>query len=163
MIGREIIRTGVTATYPWPDDCFIQGGKSGLVVTGVGKPNYVTAFVEAFPSDPQTFIRGEGNTVAEAEQAAWEKYQRLTGCAGHEFETRNYRNGGGFCKHCGMFKSDAFTAEELGEFCAECGTPTLWAVVDGKRYCDQHKRLDDWDRAFGRSAPVVAADKEDDR
>jgi hypothetical protein len=69
---------------------------------------YKTAFFEAFPENPRTFIRGEGKTVKEAEEKAWEKLQGYLACEGHEFERRNYKNGVGFCKYCNMFKSHAF-------------------------------------------------------
>lgn len=38
-----------------------------------------TAFVEFFPA-AGGFLRGEGATVAEAEQACWASYQRLLCC-----------------------------------------------------------------------------------
>lgn len=98
----EILRTGEQARYPWPEDLYLQGGKHGLVLTESGN-DYTTAFVEAFPD--RTFIRGEGKTVAEAEDAAWAQYQRMVHCPKHPehgpFERRQYRNGAGFCTECG--------------------------------------------------------------
>lgn len=38
-----------------------------------------------------------------------------------------YWNGAGFCSGCGLFKSQAFTAEDLGAYCRVCGIPTLWS------------------------------------
>ncbi|MDQ0376564.1 hypothetical protein [Amycolatopsis thermophila] len=103
--AREIQRTGELTRHPWPADVFLQGGRSGLVFKGDG--TYRTAFVEAFPAG--TFLRGEGATVAEAEDAAWRKYQRLAACPAHPdhgpFERRKYRNGSGFCTHCGTWFS----------------------------------------------------------
>lgn len=118
---------------PWPEDCFVQAGKNGIVfrngsldevlqnpekgletvaavVGAIPDPpaSYRTAFFEAFPRSPDTFIRGEGKDIQEAEAKAWAKYSKHVACPGHEFEKRGYKNGGGFCKHCNMFSSKAF-------------------------------------------------------
>ncbi|MGE7622931.1 hypothetical protein ACQKMD_07700 [Viridibacillus sp. NPDC096237] len=69
----------------------IQGGDRGLVGTREG--TYITAFVEPFPKNPNTFIRGEDKTVAEAETKSWEKYQRIINCSKLAFERRGYKNG----------------------------------------------------------------------
>lgn len=99
---REITRTGEMAKYPWPGDVMIQGGKKGLVFNRDGS-DYFTAFVEAFP--PGTFLRGEGASVAEAEEKCWAKYQRYVNCDGGgehgPYEPRHYENGAGFCVKCG--------------------------------------------------------------
>lgn len=114
----------VDSLYPWPEDCFVQAGKKGLVVSRTpGKESYRTAFVEAFPNE--TFIRGEGETLAEAELNAWNKYQTYEKCPKHEYEARGYTNGAGFCKHCNRFKGKVFTGEELGQFCYSCGEGTV--------------------------------------
>ncbi|PRY35309.1 hypothetical protein [Umezawaea tangerina] len=102
----EILHTGEQAQYPWPDGMYVQGGKRGLAFKqGCGA--YTTAFVEAFP--PGTFLRGEGATVAEAETACWEKYQRILVCSGGgehgPYEPRSYTNGAGFCTKCGSWFS----------------------------------------------------------
>lgn len=133
--------------YDWPGDCFVQCGGHGLVVPkGVleslligEKPekskSYTTAFFEAFPSD--TFIRGEGDTIEEAEGKCWEKYQRGLACKGHEFERRGYKNGAGFCKYCNFFKSGVF---EPSEKCVICGKATFCVYdTDGNWYCKEHK------------------------
>lgn len=102
---REILRTGEQAMFPWPQDMYLQGGKRGLVVGRKG--SYRTAFVEAFP--PGTFLRGEGETVAEAEAACWAKYEKHIACDGSgehgPYEPRQYENGGGFCVKCGAWFS----------------------------------------------------------
>jgi hypothetical protein len=91
----------------WPDDCYVQWGDTGVVFRRKEHGgSYETAFFEAFPGD--TFIRGEGKTVAEAEAHAFAQFIRFSACSGHDFERRNYTNGAGFCKHCGMFKGKAF-------------------------------------------------------
>lgn len=129
--GRYALR------HPWPDDCFVQGGDAGLVMRR-GGGSYRTAFVEVSPSDPKTFIRGEGATLAAAEDAAWGKLQRILACPGHEFETRGYTNGAGFCRHCGMFASGVFDVAEVGNPCTVCGTKTNWSQVAGAWYCEEH-------------------------
>lgn len=107
MTGRMILRTDHAAQHPWPEDMFLQGGTRGIVFASDG--NYRTAFVEAFPRDPDTFLRGEGTTVAEAEADCWAKYQTLTACPAHPnhgpFEAREYTNGAGFCTRCGTWFS----------------------------------------------------------
>ncbi|WP_128545095.1 hypothetical protein [Larkinella soli] len=134
-IARTTISGPYTCLKDWQDDCFVQAGDDGLVFSSKG--NYLTAFFEAFPNNPDTFIRGEGKTIEEAEESAWGQLQRFQACSGHDFERRNYRNGAGFCKHCGMFKSKAF---EPLDRCHICGVPTQHCY-DTKRnwFCEQHK------------------------
>lgn len=111
--------------HPWPDDTFVQGGARGVVFVA-GGPNYETAFVEAFPAN--TFLRGEGATIGEAETAAWGKYQRILACPtmvgpytnpvtgeegvmvgplhgdrDNDWDRRGYTNGSAFCPHCGTW------------------------------------------------------------
>lgn len=133
----KIKNTDVEAQHPWPDDCAVQGGAGGIVFTKTG--SYTTAFVEAFPG---TFIRGEGPTIQEAEDSAWAQYERRIQCPGHEWEARNYKNGAGFCIHCGTFGSQVFTPEDLGLSCKVCGIPTYWSreITDEGEffYCPEH-------------------------
>ncbi|HEX9225853.1 MAG TPA: hypothetical protein VF885_04235 [Arthrobacter sp.] len=98
----------------------VQGGEGGHVFVRDGE-NFTTAFVECFPDG--SFIRGEGRSLAEADDACWAKLQSYTGCD-HQWEVRGYRNGGGICKHCGQFGSKVFTPAELGLTCTTCGVPT---------------------------------------
>ena len=131
--------------YEWADDCFVQCGGSGIVLNGglektlgsktVGeivdnlKENYsyTTAFFEAFPRNPDTFIRGEGATIEEAETKAWNAFMKFSACEHPEFEKRKFRNGAGFCVKCGMFKSKAFKPWEK---CVVCKKPTFYHQVD---------------------------------
>jgi hypothetical protein len=144
----------------WPDDCFVQCGDTGIVfgrsgslenvmtadnVLGalseeiVDEKTYTTAFFEAFPKEPNTFIRGEGKNVEEAEENAWNDFQKFSLCDKHEFEKRGYKNGAGFCKHCGMFASDAFEPENK---CIICGKPTYYTNdIDDNWYCEEHDNL----------------------
>lgn len=101
---RIIANTGTEARHPWPEEVSVQGGSGGVVFSEQG--NYRTAFVEAFPGG--TFLRGEGPTLAEAEDSCWEQYQRYTGCEHGPFERRQYRNGAGFCTKCGIWMSRVF-------------------------------------------------------
>lgn len=143
--------------YSW--GCFTQAGGDGIVIdqsceerqtistlelvaivvsgeSSLPKGYYRTAFFEAFPRNPDTFLRGEGKTIQEAEEKAWKQFEKLRACPGHEFEARGYENGGGFCKHCGKFGSNViapihacpgcgklnwFSKDNRGEFwCQDC-------------------------------------------
>ena len=117
--------SSVEAIHPWPEGTFLQGGTKGLVISSDG--NYRTAFVEVGADN--SFFRGEGATLEEAEHAAWNKYTAAQACAHHEFEPRGYRNGAGFCKHCNKFAGNVFTGEQLGQFCRVCGVGTTYANV----------------------------------
>lgn len=106
---RMIDRTGEPQRHPWPEDCYVQGGSRGIVLGGADGP-YRTAFVEAFPRNPDTFIRGEGPAVADAENACWAKYERVRDCADGSgqhgpYDARDYRNGAGYCTRCGAWFS----------------------------------------------------------
>lgn len=124
--------------YNWPEDCKVQCGEKGMVFSKKG--NYRTAFFEAFPRNPDTFIRGEGETLQAAETSAWEKYQKHCGCElNHDdpdnFERRGYKNGAGFCKACGLFKGSCF---EPTTRCHNCDTPTYHTSdAKGRWWCDK--------------------------
>lgn len=111
---RIIRNTTAEAQHDWPEDIFIQGGERGVVLGGPTGA-YQTAFFEAFPEDPRSgFMRGEGKTLAEAEEKAWEQYQVWLCCDGKgpqphgPYERRQYRNGAGFCTRCGIWMSQVF-------------------------------------------------------
>lgn len=136
--------------FEWPDDCFVQGGDSGVVLSKNG--NYQTAFVEAFPKNPNTFIRGEGRTLEEAEKSAWEQFQKHSKCTHPGFERRSYQNGAGFCIGCGMFKSDAF---EPTTKCCVCKKPTCYTTdINSRWYCENHPVPEDlkhkWQKEFDK-------------
>ena len=101
MSERLIKNTKEPVRCAWPEDCFIQGGSSGVVFSGKG--NYVTAFVEAFP--PETFLRGEGVTIEAAEADCYRQYTILTSCEHGPYEPRSYTNGSGYCVKCGTWFS----------------------------------------------------------
>lgn len=128
-------------------DIFVQGGTSGLVFSSRG--NYQTAFVECFPAG--SFIRGEGETLAEADAVCFAKLQAYLECPEHAWEARGYRNGGGFCKHCGQFGSQVITPEDLDLFCATCGVPTFH-TLNGKKgaapTCEEHDPFQPYRQLF---------------
>lgn len=129
---------GFEPLQAWPDDCWGQWGDCGVVFSRT-KENYVTAFFEAFPENPSTFIRGEGKTIADAELDAFKQYQKLSECDNHEFERRGYKNGAGFCKHCGLFMSKVF---EPTEKCTHCDKPTYYTSDNkGNWWCEEHHHL----------------------
>lgn len=110
MTERLIENTRHLARHPWPMSVFLQGGDRGVVFSKDREP-YGTAFVECFPAG--TFLRGEGETIEEAEDKCWTQYQRYLNCDGKleqgqwhgPYERRQYRNGAGFCTRCGIWMS----------------------------------------------------------
>jgi hypothetical protein len=142
-LGNQGVHKGkssIDAEQAWPDTTsLIQGGLSGIVFNKGG--SYRTAFVEAFLNN--SFYRGEGATIEEAELACWNKYKASIACLEHEWEARGYTNGAGFCKKCNKFESHRFTGEQLGLFCGTCGVGTTYSqVVDTtntlKPFCKEH-------------------------
>jgi len=99
----------------WPDDCKVQWGGSGIVLSQKG--NYKTAFFEAFPAkDAGGFIRGEGHTISDAELNAYAQFEKQIECQ-HRWGRRGYTNSGGRCINCGAFKSKMFKPiVKLGEW-----------------------------------------------
>lgn len=116
----KIKNTSAEALHPWPEETFLQGGKSGLVLRRTERGgSYTTAFVEAGLPGQNTFIRGEGETLAEAEADAWDKYQRWLNCDGSgqhgPWEARGYENGSGFCLRCGAWGSKVLKPSQAYE------------------------------------------------
>ncbi len=153
-LARRAFGKDYKCIQPWPEDCFVQCGDDGLVISkpmqgvlesenplkeAVENTSYTTAFFEAFPNNPNTFIRGEGPTVEDAEKSAWDKLQKYMTCKGHIFERRKYTNGAGFCKHCGLFNSKAF---EPTTRCCICDLPTWYSMdMNNFHYCKEHVEL----------------------
>jgi hypothetical protein len=104
MTGRSIRNTDYVSRLPWPDAVELQGGKRGFVFCADGSPTYETAFVEAFCG---TFLRGEGKTIAEAEDACWSQFITMMACPSAPdhgpFEARQYTNGAGYCARRGAW------------------------------------------------------------
>lgn len=114
---------------PWPSSCFVQCGAKGVVLSAAG--NYQTAFFEAFPD---TFIRGEGSTVEEAEACAWEDYQHQLNCPGHDYVRRGNSEHGS-CRHCGRFQTNAF---KPAHSCSVCGKPHVNLDFYNAHLCLKH-------------------------
>lgn len=81
-----------------------SSGGRGVVL---GEKPYGTAFFEAFPdgkvSTTGGFIRGEGETIAEAEDKAFAKFLKESSC-NHLWGREHYRNSGQLCRHCRAFR-----------------------------------------------------------
>lgn len=103
-----------TPSSEWGDDCQVQWGGRGLVV-GQEK-SYQTAYFEAFPSTGSGFIRGEGETVQEAEENALKKRRKELECSGHQWSRRKYLNGLCWCRVCGCSQSVMKSVVKLGDF-----------------------------------------------
>jgi hypothetical protein len=133
------LKGGYDCKQEWPENCFCQCGDGGIVFSPKG--NYTTAFFEAFPQAPtDTFIRGEGKTIEEAELDAFNQYKKFSSCD-HSmgFERRDYTNGSGFCLGCGMFKSKAFLPTTL---CIICKVPTNYSSdIKDNYYCEEHVNM----------------------
>ena len=118
----------------WPEDCFVQCGDKGLVISR-SSDSYTTAFFEAFPKNPSCFLRGEGANIEEAEEDCWNRYLKVKSCD-HEMERRDRTDGYGYCKHC-SYSSMVF--EPLTR-CCKCGIPSRDNVdYKGNYYCGKHK------------------------
>lgn len=96
--------------------------------------SYRTAFFEAFPTRPKTFIRGEGPSLAAAEEAAWTKYKRIKECPAHDFERRGREDEYGFCRHCNLFAKALSSLRK----CVKCSSKSIYSTVDNKHYCRRH-------------------------
>lgn len=109
--------------YDWPENCFVQCGDGGVVFSG--KDSYVTAFFEAFPTTPKTFIRGEGNTIQEAEENTWNKYLKILACKEHNY--KRYNGEHAICELCGLFTTNYFPPETSCSVCnkKECSFETI--------------------------------------
>ena len=86
----------------WPEGCMVQWGH-GLIPA--------VPFFEAFPTG--TFIRGEGETIEDAERKAFAQYQQDVACdhvwGRHRPGTKTtYTNGAAFCRKCGGFRGSMF-------------------------------------------------------
>jgi hypothetical protein len=112
------------AKYDWKKT-YIQGGDSGVVFCR-GK-SYETSFIEVFPKigKHSTFIRGEGASMREAEEAAMIKVKGAESCLEHEFSRKvsgsERTDGSGVCIKCNLFSS---TALDPMTKCFLCNTPT---------------------------------------
>lgn len=122
-----------TCKYDWPTDCFVQCGGKGVVIGNQHKKGYVTAFFEAFPSN--NFIRGEGETVDLAEDAAWKKYQVMATCPEHHFIKSESRKRDAVCECCGFSVKNYYPPEHV---CSCCGENSVSLNIDEKYFCFKH-------------------------
>jgi hypothetical protein len=119
--------------HPWT--CFVQCGDDGVVFAGTD--SYRTAFFEAFPKDPNCFVRGEGKNVEDAEDACWKKYEAIRSCK-HDMERRNRTDGYGYCKHCSY---STMFFEPITR-CRICDKPANYTQdSSGRTYCKPHSRM----------------------
>lgn len=118
--GYQVVRA-------WPESCTVQWGDRGVVLGPSG--GYKTAFFEAFP-ESGGFFRGEGETLRDAENACWEKFDRFTACD-HLWGRGKYTNGGAICRRCGAFKSVFRPITKLGSFKAPLSFLELESAMNG--------------------------------
>lgn len=124
----------------WLRSTTVQWGARGVVVGRSG----TTAFFEAFPRDGTAgFIRGEGETLEEAEAAAYRKWLLHATCLtrdGHRWsrarrladgKVSTYTNGGTFCLKCGAFASAMQPIVELGAYRSPLDAAELDSIASG--------------------------------
>jgi hypothetical protein len=121
----------ISSKYDW-GEASLQGGGRGIVLSKKG--NYRTAFVEAFPTIDgySTFIRGQGETVSDAEDSCWKKYTKMIECEGHDWE-RERTDGYAKCNNCGM----KATVLKPSTKCFICEEPTI-NEFEEKHMCYSH-------------------------
>lgn len=115
-----------TPLEDWPEDCYVQWGGRGVVLSQKASGSYRTAFFEAFPNDGG-FIRGEGPTIREAEQDALEKFRKESACI-HIWSRKGYTNGGAICRRCGGFRSVFNPVVKLQSF-RDPPSPSTWMLA----------------------------------
>lgn len=132
--ARKSIGEPYDCVFEWPDNCFVQCGERGIVGSKLGNV-YETAFFEAFPKEPSTFIRGEGKNIQEAEEQAWNQYNKHLVCNHHEYKRHGQDSEHGICIHCGLFTSHVFPPVH---FCSICNKKEVPLEYDHKHYCLEH-------------------------
>lgn len=127
------IRTGVfedsysyETKLDWPKDSFAQAGGGHL--DGIGK----NIFFECFLKDYH--VRGEGATLEEAEQKAWDLYTKYSNC-NHSFQRLSEDSEIGVCKKCNMKKQDIF---EILAVCSCCNKSGAAHYLNKNKYCYEH-------------------------
>lgn len=138
-----------TMHHDWPASTAVSAG-NGVVFGSRAGGSYTTLFMECYPPEGG-FLRGEGETPEDCEDAVWAKYQLMLHCAPdtdgsprqHQFDPAGYKNGSGICTHCGTWRQNVFTAEQLGQVCHVCQEPTIhsWRQLpDGTLQfaCEKH-------------------------
>lgn len=133
-IAKKSFGEPYECVFDWPDDCFVQCGENGLVISA-SKEDYNTAFFEAFPKNPSTFIRGEGKNIMDAEQQAWNKHNKYLACEKHEYRRHREDSEHGICIHCGLFTTHVFAPVYS---CDICQKKEVSLEYDNKYYCLEH-------------------------
>lgn len=123
----------------WPNDSFLQCGGSGIVLSNEG--NYETAFFEAFLLN--TFLRGQGVNIEEAELNAFKKYLQITQCKCHHFEKKEEHSRRGVCSICHYDIDLVFPPDEECSICGKEHVNFALNIINlqsGKRenYCSIH-------------------------
>lgn len=122
-----------TCKYDWPTECFVQCGGKGIVMGNQHRKGYVTAFFEAFPFN--NFIRGEGETIDLAEDAAWKKYQVMANCTEHSFKKSESRQRDAVCECCELSVRDYYPPEKE---CSCCGKSNVSLSIYDQYFCLEH-------------------------
>lgn len=130
---------GYTPKCAWGEDVQIQWGDHGITIHRQEKTiTLVHAFFEAFPQSPDTFLRGEGESLEEAEKKCFAWYTKMINCGDHDWDRRDRTDGYAYCKKC---KIEATVLDPLTT-CYKCGVPTAWSSrkIDGKKVlvCQLH-------------------------
>lgn len=127
-----------TTLFNW-SGISIQGGDNGVVISAAKGKSYATSFFEAFPTihNVKTFIRGEGATLVEAEQDAYEKLNKKMNCKEHDWVRTDGRverkDGYATCTKCAL---SGHALEPTTE-CTICKSPAKLTNLD-QFYCDAH-------------------------
>jgi hypothetical protein len=75
-------------------------------------------------------IRGEGATIADAEKAVFDRWQKEGSC-NHRWGRQGYTNGGALCHHCKEFKSLFEPIRELGRWKKPITSDELQSIAFG--------------------------------
>jgi hypothetical protein len=128
--------------HPWPADSYLQACDAEVVKTGGPKnqEEECDAYFEALLLSPDTTIMADAKTIEEAENMAWEKYQKIVNCSEHEFISGGQFNMTGICKHCDLILQNKF---EPTTTCKVCGKVTAHTIGDDsnihyEEYCEDH-------------------------
>jgi hypothetical protein len=120
--------------HDWPGDTVVQWGSNGVVL---GEKSYNTAFFEAFPDEALSsggFIRGEGKTIVEAENQAFERFKKETAC-NHLWGREHYTNSGQLCRHCRAFRcKEIKPIVKLGSWRKPVEYYEVWAMDGDNEY-----------------------------
>lgn len=118
--------------FDWPMDSKSQCG--GGVIDNIGKE----VFFEVYIKNPNTYVRGTGESVQAAEQMAWEKWTTFKNCA-HKFKRKFEHSTVGICECCGMNVYDMYEPD------SECSVKgcnhnqcSQTNTIDGSVYCHTH-------------------------